>query len=197
MSATPPEAKPKYSRAQGNPEGPGRPPPQPRAQIRGAVPAAILGCGLAGALLLAASEFVNLYSIHTPTVRAAIQSVTGGSHNSYALLPIAILAALLAYGAARDGSRVAMLALAALGVLALLIGLVGDLPDAQASGLLIRSGHYETASSSPSLGLYFETLGAVMLLIASGIGFLLGGPPVRRPPRAAPAASPPSGLSAS
>jgi hypothetical protein len=36
-----------------------------------------------------------------------------------------------------------------------------------------------TASSSPSVGLYFETLGAVMLLIAAGVGFLLGGPPAR------------------
>jgi hypothetical protein len=152
---------------------------------------------LTGALLLAASEFADLYSIHTSTTRAAIQSVTGGSHNSYALLPVAILAALLAYGAARDGSRVAMLALAALGVLALLIALVGDLPDAQSSGLLLRSGHFETASSSPSAGLYFETLGAVMLLIASGIGFLLGGTPAGRPPRTAPAGLPPSDLSAS
>jgi hypothetical protein len=134
---------------------------------------------LAGALLLAASEFTNLYSIHIATSRAAIQSLTGGSHNSYALLPIAVLAVLLAYGAARDGSRVAMLALGALGVLALLIALIGDLPDAQASGLLLRSGHFETASSSPSVGLYFETLGAVMLLIAAGVGFLLGGPPAR------------------
>jgi hypothetical protein len=181
VSATPPEARVKYSRAHGDPEGARRPRAEPRAQIRGAVPAAILGCGLAGALLLAASEFADLYSIHTPTVRAAIQSVTGGSHNSYALLPIAVLVVLLAYGAARDGSRVAMLALGALGVLALLIALIGDLPDAQASGLLLRAGHYETASSSPSVGLYFETLGAVLLLIASGVGFLLGGPPARRP----------------
>jgi NADH:ubiquinone oxidoreductase subunit 5 (subunit L)/multisubunit Na+/H+ antiporter MnhA subunit len=90
-----------------------------------------------------------------------------------------LLAVLLAYGAARDGSRVAMLALGAIGVLALLIALIGDLPDAQASGLLVRSGHFVTASSSPSVGLYFETLGAVMLLIAAGVGFLLGGPPAR------------------
>ena len=179
MSATPPEARVKYSRAQGNPEGPGRPHAASRGQIRGAVPTAIVACGLAGALLLAASEFADLYSIHTSTSRAAIQSLTGGSHNSYALLPIAVLALLLAYGAARDRSRVAMLALGALGVLALLIALVGDLPDAQASGLLLRSGHYETASSSPSAGLYFETLGAVMLMIASGVGFLLGGPPAQ------------------
>ncbi len=92
------------------------------------------------------------------------------------MVPIALLAALLTWGATRDGSPPALLAIGLLGVIALLIALIGDLPDAQASGIVLRGGHYEAASASPGLGLYLETLGAVLLLITSGAGLLLGGP---------------------
>jgi hypothetical protein len=179
MSATPPEAKAKYSRAPGDSERRRRPRPESRARIVGGVPAAVLGGGLLGAVLLIAAELAPLYSVHTATRRAALQTVTGGSHNTYALIPIALLGVVLAYGAARDGSRIALLALTVLGVLALLIALLGDLPDSQASGLIHQSGGYVTASSSPSAGLYLETLGAVVLLITCALGFLLGGPPPR------------------
>ncbi len=51
---------------------------------------------------------------------------------------------------------------------------LGDLPDAHATGL-IGSGasQYAEATSNPSAGLYMETLGAVVLLLAGGVGFLL------------------------
>jgi hypothetical protein len=148
------------------------------------VAAIVLGSGALAAALLIASEIAQLYSVHTSTRHAALQTVTGGSHNAYAFVPIALLAVFLTWGAVRQRSGPALLALGMLGVIALVIALAGDLPDAQASGLVSQSGHYVTASSSPSAGMYLETLGGMMLLITCVAGLLLGGPPARRPPRA-------------
>jgi hypothetical protein len=177
MSATPPEAMPQYSRATGDsrrPRGHDRP---GEAPTHWSVPAVVLGCGLAGAALLVIAEFATLYTVHTATHRAAITSVTVSSHNSYAMLPIAALAALLTFGAARDRSRPALVGVGALGVIALLIALLGDLPDCQSGGILLLGGQYVLASASPSAGMYLETLGALLLLIAAGTGLLVGGPP--------------------
>jgi hypothetical protein len=180
MSATPPEAKTEYSRATDGSKGASAGAGTPHARLTETVPAAVLAFGLVGAVLLLGSEFATLYSIHVTTRRAAVQSVTGGSHNSYAFIPIAILAFVLAYGAAREKSRPALSALAVLGIISLLIALLGDLPDAQSSGLLMEGGHFVSASASPSAGMYLETLGAIVLVISAGIGFLLGPPPPRR-----------------
>jgi hypothetical protein len=151
---------------------------------------AILVAGLVGAVLLIVAEFTTLFEVHAATSSRPVQTVTTGSHQSYALLPIAVLVAVLAFGIWREGSRVALLAIGLLGAIALLIALLGDLPDAQASGLVGSSTtHYATASPTPGAGLYLETLGAVLLVVTCVSGFLLLGPPARRPrPRRAPAA---------
>jgi hypothetical protein len=181
MNGTPPEAKAEYSRgtrASGT-SGPAGPPVRRRVGV--AVPIAVLIGGLTGALLLIASEFAPLYEVHTATTHAAIQTVTGGKHNDYAFVPIAILALILTYGAARQGSRPALLALGLVGALAIVIAVVGDLPDSHQSGLIGSAAtHYVTASSSAGAGLYLETLGAVVLLVSCGAGFLLSGGPRRR-----------------
>jgi hypothetical protein len=67
-----------------------------------------------------------------------------------------------------------------LGIATLLIALLGDLPDAHATGLIGSGGagglQYLQGASSPSAGLYLETLGAVLLLVSGGVGFLMLGP---------------------
>ena len=138
-----------------------------------------------GAVLLVLSEFTHLYSIHIASQHAPVSSVTGGSHNSYAFVPIGVLAALLAFGAARERSRAALLALVAIGVISLLIALIGDLPDAQAGGLLLRGGHLVIAKATPDVGMYLESLGSIALVLAGGLGLLLGPPPPRRERRRA------------
>jgi hypothetical protein len=181
MSGTPPEAEAEYSRGTRASDtlGPGQ--RQVRRRVGVAVPIAVLIGGIAGALLLVASEFAPLYEVHTATSHAAIQSVTGGKHNDYAFVPIAILALILTYGAARQGSRSALLALGLVGVLAIVIAVAGDLPDSHQSGLIGSAAtHYVAASSSAGAGLYLETLGAVVLLVTCGAGFLLSGAPGRR-----------------
>lgn len=137
----------------------------------------VLTSGLAGAVLLLIAEFTSLLSVHSGLHATAVRTVQTGSHNSYALIPIALLAALLSLAAWRAHNPLALLALGVLGLAALLIALVGDLPDAQAGGLILGpSGRYALASSSPGVGFYLETLGAVILLIAAGAGLLLTAP---------------------
>jgi hypothetical protein len=142
---------------------------------------------LLGALLLLVAEFTTLFEIRVGAGGAVIKSVGTGSHHTFALVPIALLAGLLSFAVFSATSRPALLSIGVLGVIALLIGLLGDLPDAQASGLVGGGAtHFTAASSTPSAGLYIETLGAVVLLITSVCGFLLLGPPprTRRPGRA-------------
>lgn len=167
MNATPPEARAEYSRGQSGSEG--------ASANFSPTPVAVLLGGLLGALLLLVAEFTTLYDVRTAASPGPVKSVGTGSHHSYALVPIAVLAIVLIYGVWRQHSRPALLAIGVLGVIALLIALLGDLPDAHTSGLLVSTSHYINASSSPKTGLYMETLGAGVLIVCSGIGLLLAG----------------------
>ena len=139
---------------------------------------------LLGALLLVVAEFTTLFTVHTVGASAPIKSVSTGSHNSYGMILVAVLAVLLAWAAASTGNRWALVALLAVGIAALLIALVGDLPDAQASGTIgsVQTG-FKSASDKASAGLYLETAGAIVLMIAGGSGLLLGAPGIARGPR--------------
>jgi hypothetical protein len=137
-----------------------------------------------GAILLVAADFFTLFEIKVLTVTR--ESRSGGSHHSYAMLVLGIAALPMAYGATR-GSRPAMAALAGLGVIAVLIALVGDLPDVNETGVIGRN--FTDAEASPSTGFYLETLGAVLLMVAGGAGLVLTG---RAPRGGAAPASPPA-----
>jgi hypothetical protein len=170
VSATPPEAKTQYSRGPGPSRG-------PAPDFSGALRTAILGSALLGALLLVVAEFTTLFTIHAVGVSGVYKSVRTGSHDSYAMILVAVLAVVLAWGAVSTGNRWALVALLAVGIAALLISLIGDLPDAQASGTIgsVQAG-FKTATNKPSAGLYLETLGAIVLMISGGCGLLLGAP---------------------
>jgi hypothetical protein len=136
------------------------------AAAGGTIGAGVLAAGLLGAVLLLVAELTTLFEVHAAGVSGAVRSVGTGSHHAYALVPVALGAAALAWGVWQAGSRPALLAIGFLGVIALLIALVRDLPDAHASGLIgTTTNHYALASATPSAGLYMETLGAVVLLI--------------------------------
>jgi hypothetical protein len=133
-----------------------------------------------------AAEFTSLYQVHTAASSTPVRTVGTGHNNSYALIPLALLAAALAIGVFRSGSRPALLAVGLVGLVALLIALLGDLPDAHATGLVGSAAtRFVSASSTPSAGLYLETLGAVVLIATCVLGFMgLGRPqPVARPRR--------------
>lgn len=201
MSATPPEANTEYSRGagrslrvSGRPEprpgrsqpaparpqpaparsqpAPARSQPQPR-EVSGPARGAVLACATLGALLLIVAEFTALFTVRTAS--GPVKTVGTGAHDSYALVPIAVAAAALAVVATARGSRPALLAVGCLGVVALLIALVGDLPDAHATGVVGNSlTGFRQASDRANTGLYMETLGAILLIIASGSALLLG-----------------------
>ena len=149
------------------------------ATPRAGTGALIMTGSLLAALLLLVAEFTTLYQVHVATSLTPVDSVSGGSNHSYAMVPLALLAAALGIGVWRSGARPALLAIGVIGVVAALIALVGDLPDAQATGLAgSAASHYVNASSTPSAGLYMETLGAILLIATSGLGFLMLGAPV-------------------
>lgn len=152
-----------------------------------AIAATILLGALAAAAVLVVAEFTDLYTVHVANHSASILSVRTGSHNSYGLIPIAVLAALFGLAVAGVESRPALLAIGLLGIVTLLIALVGDLPDARKSGLVGSPvSHFVQASATPAVGLYLETLGAVLMLVTCGVGFIMIGPPRRRSPRPRP-----------
>jgi hypothetical protein len=161
MTATPPEAKPEYSRA---------PPP---SQEPATISLGLLAGGLIGGLLLLVAEFTPLYNEDSTASRIPLHTIHTGSHHAYALIPVGLLAIVLTIGAARTASRTALLALAALGVVAALVAVLGDLPDANATGFV--SGFIK-AKDVPQIGLYLETLGAALLVVVGGAGFVLTGP---------------------
>ena len=111
----------------------------------------VAGAGL-GALILVIAEFTTLFELKTGASGTTVRSIGTGSHHAYALIPVALLVAFLALGVWRVGSRPALLSIGVLGVLALLIALLGDLPDAHKSGLIATAGHYATATATPSPG---------------------------------------------
>jgi hypothetical protein len=142
---------------------------------------AALAGTLVGALLLFVAEFTSLYQVHTAASPLPVKIVGTGSNDSYALIPLALLAAGLGYAVFRSGSRPALLAIGIVGLVALLIALLGDLPDAQHTGYVrTPSSHFVNASSTPSAGLYLETLGAVVLIATCVLGFLMLGRPEPR-----------------
>jgi hypothetical protein len=187
MSA-PPEANTEYSRGSEASERlfvrASAPPSEGREDRGFAITAVALTAAL-GALLVLISQFAALYHVHVVTTSAPVKTVGTGANHAWAPIPIALLAAALAFAVYRKGSRAALVALMVLGIVALVIALVGDLPDAHATGI-VGSGasQYAEGTSTPSAGLYMETLGAILLLISGGVGLLLPGP-ARQPSDAA------------
>jgi hypothetical protein len=161
--ATPPTAvAPTRSRSASERRGPWLP--------SGTARGAILAGALFGALLLLVAEFTALYQVHTAASTIPVRTVGTGHNDAYALVPLALLAAVLGIGVFTSGSRPALLAIGLVGFVALLIALLGDLPDAQRTGIWRPGFVYATAT--PSAGLYLETLGAVILIATCVLGFL-------------------------
>jgi hypothetical protein len=175
MNVSEPEADTEYSRGPVGSEGGERPGAAASATTR----IAVAGGALVASALLFAAEFLPLFTVRTSARDSVVKTVQGGSHHSYALLPIALLAAGLALNWWRSPRRLPVLALAGavLGVTALVIALGRDLPDAQSHGIERSGATYVSAAASPRAGLYVETAGAIVLLITSAGGFLLGPTP--------------------
>ena len=144
--------------------------------------AALGGAAFVGAILLIVADFSTLYEIKAGKTdpAAVVKTTSGHAQHSFALVLLGIAALLMAYGATRRGSRPAMAALLTVGVVALVIALVGDLPDATSSGTFGRN--FADARAVRGSGFYLETIGAFLLVIAGSAGLFLSSP-TRRPTR--------------
>jgi hypothetical protein len=128
----------------------------------------VLACAAAAAML-AASQFVSLFEL-TPPGGEALQSVDAADQHGYATLVLAGFAlVMLVVGiAARSEpiSQVAAFAVAACGVVALLIFLIGDLPDANKIGTLDDANEsFIDAKAEPQAGFWLELVGALVLAV--------------------------------
>lgn len=139
----------------------------------------MLGLGLAGALAVAVSEFLTLFSVHVMIASCEDLAVpaqadacvtTGGEHHLYALLVLGAAIAAMTAGAALGRSRPAAMALVALGVAVLAIALALDLPDAFSTGAI--GDQFESAKARPGVGFYTEIAGA-LLTLAAGVVVLV------------------------
>jgi hypothetical protein len=146
----------------------------------------------AGVICLLLATFTTVIQIHVGTttkIPGHDTELSGWDRHGPALLIIAGFAVLMIAGALR-GARPAMIALAALGLVALLIAVVVDVPDLHKTGFVGEV--YEDAAAGPKAGFYLETLGAVLLLVSGVLMLLLPAErpaPSRRAERAAEAQS--------
>jgi hypothetical protein len=133
------------------------------------VRAALVAIAIAGAITLVFATFSTVIEIRVGAatrLAGADTQLSGWDRHGPALLVIAVFATVLAVVALR-GSRPAMLALAALGLAAVLIAAVSDGPDLHATGFIGEV--YADAVAGPSAGFYLETLGGVLLLASGGL----------------------------
>jgi hypothetical protein len=131
--------------------------------------------GVAAALLLVLAEVTTLFSIEVDTATCSDLAdpdladrcdTTGGEQHSFALVPVAVLIAVMAVGAGLGGSRPAGIALVGAGVVVLVIALLFDLPDTTKTGEIGAS--FASAEAVKGPGFWFE-LGAGVLAVAAGV----------------------------
>ena len=178
MNASRPEAETEYSRG-----------PEPSRAPSGRRRSAVIALGLLGAAVLLAAELTPLLRVRTVAAHPRlIRTVQAGPHHCWALVPIAVAAVALSVLAWRSGSRAALAGVGLLGLAALGVALIADLPDAHSTGLVgspVRG--LAEAQAHAAIGLYLETLGAVALLVSAAAGAMLSGSldlaPGRNPPR--------------
>jgi hypothetical protein len=133
------------------------------------VRAGLAAVAVAGALCLVAATFTTVIEIRvgaTTKVAGQDTQLSGWDRHGPALLVLAAFALVLVAGALH-GARAAMLALAVVGLVAVLVAVVGDVPDLHATGFIGEV--YEDAAAGPARGFYLETLGGVLLLAAGGL----------------------------
>jgi len=148
------------------------------ARLRASGPLAwlVFGLGVVSAILLVVAEFSNLR--HTSVVTATCQdlagsarrkcSATAGEHHGYALIPIAALVLVMAWGAAVGRARAAALALIALGAAVVVIALAIDLPDTRKAGVLAED--FSGAKEHAGAAIVLELAGAGVAIAGGLVG---------------------------
>ncbi len=105
-------------------------------------------------------EFLDLFAIHSSD-GATIETASNGSNHGYALLLIGLIAVVATFLARSTRQWRPAAAAAALGALALIIVLAGDLPDTMRSGL---TDSRRTGSASPAIGFWVELIATLLVI---------------------------------
>ncbi|MFN2613016.1 MAG: hypothetical protein ABR536_06585 [Solirubrobacterales bacterium] len=121
---------------------------------------------LAAALILGASELMDTFHLTPPGGEALLaDSAFDRHHGAMLVLAAASVVALVVAG--MTGSKPAAVSVAICGGIALLIFLVGDLPDANKIGTLDDARQsFIDAKAEPQSGFWFELIGALVLAVA-------------------------------
>ena len=130
----------------------------------------------AGVICLVLATFTTVIEIKVGTTTrlpGRDTHLSGWDRHGPALLIVAAFGAAMVAGALR-GARPAMIALAVLGLVALGIAVIGDVPDLNETGFIGEV--YEDAAAGPSAGFYLETLGGALMLAGGAIMALAGDP---------------------
>jgi hypothetical protein len=139
---------------------------------------------LVGAVLLLLATFSTVIQITVGTATRVLNADTtqsGWDRHGPALALLALLALWLLAAALR-GSRVAMVGLPLVGVVALAIPTLADRPHVHDTGSV--GDVYAEATADPGTGYYLETLGGALLLFSGGALLALGRTPIAEPARA-------------
>ena len=122
----------------------------------------------AGAAALGASEFMDTFQFVPPGGEAVDVpgSAEAAERHNYALLVLAAFALCALIVALLTGSQIAYFAVAAAGVIALLIFLIGDLPDANKIGTIDDERQsFVDAKAEPQAGFWLELAGSLVLAV--------------------------------
>ena len=149
-----------------------------------AAPILVLALGLVGALLLVATEFTAVATVDVASGSCEVIQDTnpdladrcelsGFERNGGAFILLALLAALMAFGAGFGRSRPAAFALIGIGALVLLWALLVDLPVTDETGAIGRN--FEGAEAAAGPGLTLEIVGGVLLVAAGVVALALPG----------------------
>jgi hypothetical protein len=124
-----------------------------------------LAC-VASAAVLIASEFMTTFEFTPPGAEALAEQSASDRHH-YAPVVLAIFAIVALVIAVANGSKPAATAVAACGIIALLIFLLVDVPDAGNVGTLDDARQtFATAEAVPQAGFWPQLIGALGLAIS-------------------------------
>lgn len=138
---------------------------------------AVLGLGIAAAILMVMTEFSTIQSVRIgeSTCGAADERLRdvcqtgGGEQHNWSLIVLGILAVLLSFGAAVGRSRPAAFALGAVGLIVLGIALIGDRPTLNDTrGLEVYYGQAGTKGETGG-GYTLELIAGALAVLAAGL----------------------------
>jgi hypothetical protein len=154
-----------------------------RGAIQGASPLAIgvTAAGVVAAVLLVVTEFSVVASVDVASGSCEVIQDTnpeladrcelsGFERNGGSFLLLAVLSAVMAWGAGIGGSRPAAIALVVIGVIVLAWALLVDLPETDETGVLGRNFEGATAAAGP--GLTIEIVAGALALAAGAVRLL-------------------------